>query len=221
MFRSLQTFVPSPRQPVTVPSPPPARELRARRGLGRPTRRIRTHEQGLRDARPAASSWSPSAFFVNYDPTGKGHDRASAVEETEVTKLPGDRPEPRHAIELSDAENRVRVARSGDKWVLPEKFNAPAMDATRSTTSSRACRDSRRRERVTKTAASARDKTLGLEPETAKRLKLFDENNKLIADLWVGKIDMSGDRNLAQAGNFVRMEGRTRCTRTGSACRTS
>ena len=27
-----------------------------------------------------------------------------------------------HAIELSDAENRVRVARSGEKWVLPEKF---------------------------------------------------------------------------------------------------
>src|SRR5512134_4029418 len=67
------------------------------------------------------------AYFVNYDPTGKGPDRAPAITEAE-TRPPGIEPARVHAFEISDPENRTRVARSGDRWVLPEKFNAAAMD---------------------------------------------------------------------------------------------
>jgi Domain of unknown function (DUF4340) len=147
-----------------------------------------------------------AAFFVNYDPSGRGRDRASALEEDKVAKLPAIDQARIHSFELSDAENKVRVARSGEKWVLPDKFNAPAM-ANKVNDLLAGLQGLDKAHRVTKTAAAARDKALGLEPDTAKRLRLFDDANKLIADLWVGKIDTSGDRNLAQAGNFVRMEG--------------
>ena len=147
-----------------------------------------------------------AAFVVNYDPSGKGRDRASAVEETDVAKLPAVDQNRIHAFELSDAENKVRVSRAGEKWVLPEKFNAPAMN-NKVTDLLAGLQGLEKATRITKTAASARDKTLGLEPDTAKRLKLYDDANKLIADLWIGKIDTSGERNLAQAGNFVRLDG--------------
>jgi Domain of unknown function (DUF4340) len=147
-----------------------------------------------------------AAFFVNYDPSGKGRDRASAVEEGDVVRLPAIDQNRVHAFELSDAENKVRVARSGDKWVLPEKFNAPAMN-NKVTDLLKDLQGLDKAHRITKTAAAARDKALGLEPDVAKRLRLYDDANKLIVDLWIGKIDTSGDRNLAQAGNFVRMEG--------------
>jgi hypothetical protein len=147
-----------------------------------------------------------AAFFANYDPSGKGRDRASAVEETEVAKLPAIDQNRIGAFELSDAENKVRVARSGDKWVLPDKFNAPVM-SNKVNDLLQGLQGLEKAHRITKTAASARDKALGLEPDTAKRLRLYDDANKLIADLWIGKIDTSGDRNLAQAGNFIRQEG--------------
>jgi hypothetical protein len=146
------------------------------------------------------------AWFVNYDPTGKGHDRAPAKEVSETSRLPAIDQGRVHAIEISDPENRVRVARSGEKWVLPEKFNAPAVDQ-RANDLLKGLSGLEKSERVSKSAASARDKAYGLEPEAAKRLKLFDENNKVIADLWVGKPDMGGERTVQLAGNFVRMEG--------------
>lgn len=141
-------------------------------------------------------------LLVNYDPTGKGHDRASATEAGQESKPPAVDPNRVHAIEIGDAENRIRVTRSGEKWVLPEKFNAPVMDA-KVNDLLKAFQGLETAERVAKKG----DKTFGLEPEAAKRVKLFDENNKLIADIWVGKPDMSGERTLQVAGNFVRIEG--------------
>jgi Domain of unknown function (DUF4340) len=146
------------------------------------------------------------AVVVNYDPSGRGRDRAPAVENQTAAKLPAIDQNRIHAIELSDAENRVRVARSGENWVLPEKFDSPAM-ANKVTELLQGLQGLERAERISKSAASAREKILGLEPDVAKRIKLFDENNKPIVDLWVGKIDVSGDRNLQQAGTFVRVEG--------------
>ena len=103
-----------------------------------------------------------AAFFVNYDPSGKGRDRASAVEETDVAKLPAIDQNRVHAFELSDAENKVRVARSGDKWVLSEKFNAPAM-VNKVNDLLQGLQGLEKAHRITKTAASARDKAFGLE----------------------------------------------------------
>jgi hypothetical protein len=145
------------------------------------------------------------AWFVNYDPTGKGADRAPAVEPVD-TRPPAVDPSRVQAIEVSDPENRIRVARSGDKWVLPEKFNAPAIDK-RPTDLLKALQGLEKAHRVSRSAASARDKAFGLEPESAKRVKLFDDNNKIIADVWIGKPDMGGDRTVQLAGNFVRVEG--------------
>jgi hypothetical protein len=145
------------------------------------------------------------AWFVNYDPSGKGLERKPAVE-VHDSKPPAIDQGRVHAIEISDSENRVRVARSGDKWVLPEKFGAAAMDQ-RATELLKNLQGLEKAQLVSKGAASVRDKTFGLEPEVAKRVKLFDETNKIIVDLWVGKPDMSGERTVQLAGNFVRIEG--------------
>jgi hypothetical protein len=145
-------------------------------------------------------------FAVNHDSSGKGPDREGAVDTTDSVKPPVVDPNRVHSIEISDAENRVKVSRQGDKWVLPEKSNAPAIE-TKAKELLDKLQGLEKAERVSKSAASARDKAYGLEPETAKRLKLFDENNKLIADVWVGKPDMSAERSLNVAGNFIRLEG--------------
>jgi hypothetical protein len=145
------------------------------------------------------------AFAVNFDATGKGADRAPATGGPDEPLAAVD-AEQVQSIEISDSENKVRIARADGQWVLPDKFGAPAM-STRAADLLKALQGLERAERVAKSAGATKSQVYGVDPSAAKRLRVLGLNDKVIADLWVGKPDMGGERSVQLSGNFVRPDG--------------
>ena len=163
-------------------------------------------KQSLCDARPPGRARG-RRLVRQLRPDGEGADRAPGDERSRVARLPAIDQSRVHAHRAL-GPRQPGPGRAVRREVGPSREVQRARDGQASANELlQGLQGLEKAERVSKSAASARDKAFGLEPEAAKRVKLFDENNKLIADLWIGKPDMSGERTVQLAGNFVRIEG--------------
>lgn len=143
------------------------------------------------------------ALITNYDEVfGDGQPVRKAATQAKKPPLPAIDKTLVHAIEIDDGKEKVRLVRSGEKWVLPDCFDHPAQEE-RLTQIFAALVDLDKAEHVG-SAASRHHLYEVDEGGKGKRLKLEDAGGKTIVELVIGKQDLSSGRTAANARTFVR-----------------
>lgn len=142
------------------------------------------------------------AFFVNVD-AGQVRDRKSAVGQN-VPKLPAVDVARVAAIEISEPKSTVRLEKTDGEWVLPASARAPVRQSEIDDLL-KLCVGFENSEHRAYDAVRPAD--YGLDPQTIRRLKLFDANGVVLIDLWVGKDDQPGGKAATEWGCYVRQDG--------------
>ena len=142
------------------------------------------------------------AFFVNVD-AGERRDRRGAVGQN-VPKLPAVDVAKVAAVEISDPKATVRLEKTDAEWVLPASSRAPVRPSEIEEFL-KLCVGFETAEHRAYDAARPAD--YGFDPQTIRRVKLFDERGALLIDLWIGKDDQSGGKAATEWGCYVRPDG--------------